>query len=131
MLGPVVAAARLSIVGAKQQASRSLDRPLYQRRLLDVLLLAAAVAGFYLLRSVDALPGETEDDLLLADTLLILAPILFIFAVSVFALRAFPYARARARGADRRGYPASAPSWPCARSGAARPTTPAWFCCSH
>ena len=91
MLGPVVAAARLSIVGAKQQASRSLDRPLYQRRLLDVLLLAAAVAGFYLLRSVDALPGETEDDLLLADTLLILAPILFIFAVSVFALRAFPY----------------------------------------
>lgn len=91
MLGPVVAAARLSIVGAKQQASRSLDRPLYQRRLLDVLLLAAAVAGFYLLRTVDALPGETEDDLLLADTLLILAPILFIFAVSVFALRAFPY----------------------------------------
>jgi len=91
MLGPVVAAARLSIVGAKQQASRSLDRPLYQRRLLDVLLLAAAVAGFYLLRSVDALPGETEDDLLLADTLLVLAPILFIFAVSVFALRAFPY----------------------------------------
>ena len=92
MLGPVVAAARLSIVGAKQQASRSLDRPLYQRRLLDVLLLAAAVAGFFLLRSVDALPGETEDDLLLADSLLVLVPILFIFAVSVFALRAFPYA---------------------------------------
>ncbi len=92
MLGPVVGAARLSIVGAKQQASRSLDRPLYQRRLLDVLLLAAAIAGLFLLRSVDALPGETEDDLLLADTLLVLAPILFIFAVSVFALRAFPYA---------------------------------------
>ena len=92
MLGPVVGAARLSIVGAKQQASRSLDRPLYQRRLLDVLLLAAAIAGFFLLQSVDALPGETEDDLLLADTLLVLAPILFIFAVSVFALRAFPYA---------------------------------------
>ena len=92
MLGPVVAAARLSIVGVKQQASRSLDRPLYQRRLLDVLLLAAAVAGFFLLRSVDALPGETEDDLLLADSLLVLVPILFIFAVSVFALRAFPYA---------------------------------------
>ena len=92
MLGPVVSAARLSIVGAKQQASRSLDRPLYQRRLLDVLLLAAAIAGLFLLRSVDALPGETDDDLLLADTLLVLAPILFIFAVSVFALRAFPYA---------------------------------------
>ena len=92
MLGPVVAAARLSIVSAKQQASRSVDRPLYQRHFLDVLLLAAALAGLFLLRSVDALPGETEDDLLLADTLLVLVPILFIFAVSVFALRAFPYA---------------------------------------
>ena len=91
MLGPVLVATRLSIVAAKQQASRRMERPLYQRRFLDVLLLGAALAGFFLLRSVEALPGGTDDDLILADTLLVLVPMLFIFAMSVFALRTLPY----------------------------------------
>ena len=89
-LGPAIGAARQSIVTHKQDVSRVTHAPLYQRLFLDILLLAVAIYGFISLRSRDSLLSLGPEGQLFSDPLLLMAPVMFIFAVALAFLRFFP-----------------------------------------
>ena len=90
-LGPAIAAARQSVVTYKQDVSRTLRSPLYQRLFLDVILLGLAIYGYFLLRSRGSLLTVGPEGELFSDPLLIVIPVVFIFAVSLVFLRFFPW----------------------------------------
>ncbi len=89
-LGPAINAARRSIVTHLQDLSRATRPPLYQRFFLDLLLLAVAIYGFTRLRSRDSLLSLGPEGQLFSDPLLLMATVVFIFAVALIFLRFFP-----------------------------------------
>ncbi len=89
-LGPAIAAARQSVVTYKQDVSRNLQRPIYQRFFLDFILLALAIYGYYLLRKGETLVTVGPEGESFSDPLLIVIPVVFMFAMSLIFLRIFP-----------------------------------------
>ncbi len=92
-LWPAMRAARLTIVTYKRERARALEKPLWQRYFVDILLLIPAGYGYYVLKnrgtiSFLAQQGASGDPF--KDPLLFLVPALTIFAVSLFAIRIFP-----------------------------------------
>ena len=89
-LGPAISAARQSIITHEQAVSRTTRRPLYQRFFLDFMLLAIAMYGYATIRRRDSLLTFGPEDELFSDPLLLIAPVIFIFAVALVFLRFFP-----------------------------------------
>lgn len=87
---PAISAARQSITSYKQEVSRTTRRPIYQRYCLDLLLLVIAIYGYFSIRRRDSLFAFGPEGQLFSDPLLLVAPILFIFAIALFFLRFFP-----------------------------------------
>jgi putative ABC transport system permease protein len=92
-LVPALGAARFTIVTYKQELARSLRRPFWQRYFLDLIILAAPLYGYYLLRqqgtiSVMADTGSAGNPF--QNPLLFLVPTLFIFAMGLVFMRFFP-----------------------------------------
>ena len=89
---PAMGAARLAIVEAKQEISRRQLRSFWERSYLDLLLMAVAGYGYYLLQTQGRIaflqPNVPTDPL--DNPLLFLAPALFILAVGLVAVRLFP-----------------------------------------
>ena len=88
---PAVGAARHSIVTYKQEVSRSRRRPWFQRYFLDVVVLGAAIYGYVTLSQRDALLDIGEGGELFSDPLLVILPVIFMFAVALVFLRFFPF----------------------------------------
>ncbi len=91
MVAPAFGAARYSIVGYKQEAGRNVKAPYWQRWFVDVLLMAVAGYGYYLLsqrRSILTL-GAAGD--VFSDPLLLVVPWVFMFAAALMFLRVFPW----------------------------------------
>ena len=91
LLLPALAASRRTIVTFRWERARVLIRPLYQRYYLDLLLLALALYGWYLLRKQGTIvvSGMGADPF--SNPLLFLAPALFCFSMSLLFVRAFPW----------------------------------------
>ncbi|MEA3346120.1 MAG: FtsX-like permease family protein [Chloroflexota bacterium] len=90
---PALSAARLTIVTYKQELARSLQQPFWKRYFLDVIILAAPLYGYYLLRQQGTLAlggeaGSTSNPF--QNPLLFLVPTLFIFAMALVFMRFFP-----------------------------------------
>ncbi|MBN3525993.1 ABC transporter permease [Paenibacillus apiarius] len=89
---PAIIFARSSIVNLKQKMARSDRRPVWQRWFLDVLLLAVAGYGYYMLNQQQLLSFKTgmSSDQLQVQPFLFFVPALAIFAAGLFFLRLFP-----------------------------------------
>ncbi|MCB0063913.1 MAG: ABC transporter permease, partial [Caldilineaceae bacterium] len=89
---PSLGAARYTIVSYKQEQSRNIKPPWWQRAWLDVLLLIPAGYGAYLLQQQGSIgmmgEGNTGDPF--ANPLLFLVPALGAFALTLFILRLLP-----------------------------------------
>lgn len=88
---PAIGAARLSVVEFKQDVSRTLGKPFYQRFFLDVLIVGVVIYGYMTLRDRDSLLSFGPGGELFSDPLLVVMPVLFIFAVALLFLRFIPY----------------------------------------
>ena len=90
MVIPALSASRNTILSYKQESSRVLKAPWWQRMWLDVLLLIPAAYGAYILKEQGSLVifgggGATRE--LLQNPLLFLVPALGILAMTMFSLR--------------------------------------------
>lgn len=89
---PSLGAARNTIVSYKQEQSRNIKPPWWQRAWLDILLLIPAGYGAYLLQQQGTIAvidnGNTGDPF--ANPLLFLVPALGAFALTLFILRLLP-----------------------------------------
>ncbi len=92
---PTVGAAQYTIVTYKREQARLLRPPWWQRAWLDVILLIPAAYGFYLLRQQGSLQLPIANVKLSHDPfqnpLLLLAPTLCIFALTLFMIRILPF----------------------------------------
>ncbi len=86
---PTSEAARQTIVTYRQERAREMRAAWWQRLWLDVVLLAVAIYGFYVVRGRGGLEAATQTDPF-RNPLLILVPALGIFAISLFLLRFLP-----------------------------------------
>jgi len=92
-VGPAIRAARHTIVTYKQEQARTLQKPLWQRAYLDLLLLTPALYGYYVLNkrgTISILGDSTVTDSPFGNPLLFLIPTLFIFALSLLFIRLLP-----------------------------------------
>lgn len=89
---PAVLFARQSIVNLKQKLARKDKSPVWQKWFLDVLLVAAAGYGYYMLSQQQLLSFKTgmTSDQLQVQPFLFFIPALAIFACGLFFLRLFP-----------------------------------------
>lgn len=89
---PSLGAARYTIVSYKQEQSRNIKPPWWQRAWLDILLLIPAVYGAYLLQQQGtiAVMGEGGSGNPYENPLLFLVPALMAFALTLFILRLLP-----------------------------------------
>ena len=93
MLFPAFGAAGRTIVSFKAERARDLRAPLWQRLFIDFLLLVPALYGYQQLRTngMIGVPGvsiSTDDPF--RNPLLLLAPALLLFALSLVSLRFLP-----------------------------------------
>lgn len=88
---PTIIASRHTIITYKQEQARTLLPPWWQRSWLDLLLLALASYGFYVLRQQGSLivSNTTADPF--QNPLLLLLPALTIFACTLLFLRLLPW----------------------------------------
>jgi len=87
---PTISAARHTVTTYKQERSRMLRKPWWQRAWLDVLLFIPTGYGAYLLRqqgSVALMSSRNPFD----NPLLFLIPALCVFSLSLFFMRLMPY----------------------------------------
>ncbi|MEX1031633.1 MAG: FtsX-like permease family protein [Paenibacillaceae bacterium] len=89
---PVAVFARSSIVSYKRNIART-ARPFWQRYYLDLILLLAAISGWYMFNSNRMLSASTglSSDQLQVQPLLFFVPALSIFALGLVFLRLFPW----------------------------------------
>jgi len=90
---PSLGAARYTIVSYKQEQSRNIKPPWWQRAWLDILLLIPAAYGAYLLQqqgSITTMGADNTGDPF-ENPLLFLVPALAAFALTLFILRILPY----------------------------------------
>ena len=90
---PSLGAARYTIVSYKQEQSRNIRPPWWQRAWLDVLLLIPAGYGAYLLQQQGSisLMGDGGTGSPFENPLLFLVPALGAFALTLFILRLLPF----------------------------------------
>jgi putative ABC transport system permease protein len=90
---PTLATSQDTIITYKQDQARNLKKPLWQRAWLDVLLLGVTIYGFYLLDQQGSLfaLGESAQDDLFQNPLLVLLPSLAAFSLTLLFLRLFPW----------------------------------------
>jgi putative ABC transport system permease protein len=94
-IGPAFSAARATVVTHKQETARVLRRPFWQRAYLDVLLLLPALYGYYVMRqrgTISFLETEGRAGSPFSNPYLFLVPVLFAFALALFAMRLYPLA---------------------------------------
>lgn len=89
---PSLGAARYTIVSYKQEQSRNIKPPWWQRAWLDVLLLIPAGYGAYLLQQQGSIATMNTDNSSdpFSNPLLFLVPALGAFALTLFILRILP-----------------------------------------
>lgn len=89
---PSLGASRYTIVSYKQEQSRNIKAPWWQRAWLDILLLIPAAYGAYLLQQQGsiAMMGEGNTGNPFDNPLLFLVPALAAFALTLFILRLLP-----------------------------------------
>ena len=96
-LFPVIAASRFSIVTFKQDIVRSRRRPLWQKFLLDFILLGAAYYGYRslsqqrLIMTLEQSASSKQALATLMDPMLFFVPVVFLLGAGLFILRIFPY----------------------------------------
>jgi len=90
---PAIGASRHTIVTYKQEQSRSLSKPWWQRAWLDVFLLAVVGYGIYVLRQQGSLTLSNESRTAdpFQNPLLLLLPAMTIFALTLLFLRFLPW----------------------------------------
>ncbi|MFT5196085.1 MAG: putative ABC transport system permease protein, partial [Candidatus Promineifilaceae bacterium] len=90
---PAIAASQHTIVTYKLEQARNLSLPWWQRAWLDLILVAIASYGFYILRQQGslALGNETAAADPFQNPLLLLLPALTIFAFTLLFLRFLPW----------------------------------------
>ncbi len=98
---PAIAASQHTIITFKQEQARSLSRPWWQRAWLDLILVAIATYGFYILRQQGSLTLSNERSNIISNAtatadpfqnpLLLLLPALTIFALTLLFLRFLPW----------------------------------------
>ncbi|MBN1583421.1 MAG: FtsX-like permease family protein [Anaerolineae bacterium] len=91
---PAIDAAKATIVTYKQEQARTLRAPFWQRLYLDILLLVPALYGYYILRqrgTISLILGEERPDSPFSNPFLFFIPILFVFGLSLFSIRFFPW----------------------------------------
>ena len=91
LLIPARSASRHTIVTLRSQQARDLQKPIWQRYFLDILLLIPLLYGWYQLDQQGTLTvlGSGNDPF--ANPLLFLLPVLFTFSLGLFAIRFFPW----------------------------------------
>lgn len=94
LLLPALRSSGRTIIAYKQARGRSTGKPFWQRMFLDILLLPPALYGYQQLRLRRgiAVPGiaQAADDPF-RNPVLMLAPVLLVFALALLALRLIPY----------------------------------------
>ena len=93
-LAPVLQSASLSVVEQERAQARPVNRPLWQRMYLDLLLVFPTVYVYrqLLLQGTFVDPDQVGTDALFTDPLLVLAPALFIITTTLLLMRFFPLA---------------------------------------
>ena len=89
-LGPVIVAARQTLISYQQQVVRAARRPLWQRMFLDIIVLLAAAYSYYLLRkqgSLIPLGGGADP---FSNPLSLLLPAFALFGAALLVVRLFP-----------------------------------------
>lgn len=90
---PSLGASRHTIITYKQEQSRTMKAPWWQRAWLDLLMLIPAAYGTYLLRQQGSvtMPGTEGSGSPFSNPLLFLVPALGALALTLFILRLLPY----------------------------------------
>lgn len=88
---PTITAAQHTIITYKQEQARAATAPWWRRAGLDLLLVAVAGYGFYILRQQGSLTVESETADPFQNPLLLLLPALTIFAFTLLFLRLLPW----------------------------------------
>jgi putative ABC transport system permease protein len=82
---PTINAARHTIISYKQERSRVLQKPWWQRFGLDILLFIPAIYAIYLLRQGEIIPQNPIEN-----PLFLLLPLFLIFSATLFTIRIMP-----------------------------------------
>lgn len=90
---PTLSAAKDTIITYKQEQARAFKKPWWQRAWVDVILLALAIYGFYLLQEQGQLIalGESQSDDPFSNPLLFVLPTLAIVSLTLIFVRLFPW----------------------------------------
>ncbi|VAW32360.1 protein of unknown function DUF214, partial [hydrothermal vent metagenome] len=91
LLIPAYRTSRHTIVTLRTQQARDLQKPVWQRYYLDVLLLIPPAYGWYQLEQQGRLTTLGNGNDPFANPLLFLVPVLFSFSLGLFAIRFFPW----------------------------------------
>ncbi len=94
---PAMATARRTMIAFKQEQTRLTKRPLWQRRYLDVILLAFALYGYWVLHDQGDITAQSADSALAQDPVIGLAPLAFAVAVALLLARVLPMIAALTR----------------------------------
>ena len=86
---PVFMATRQNIVSQKRQHSRGHGQAIWHKYFIDILLLAIAAYGWYMLRQTNQSTSESQS--ISIDPLLLLVPVLFIIGFTLLAFRVYPW----------------------------------------
>ncbi|RKP56962.1 ABC transporter permease [Cohnella endophytica] len=89
-IAPIRNYAEASIVEHSRQRARNDRKPLWQRLYLDVALLGAAAAGWYLLDAGQIASVDSSGGVAQIQPVIFVIPALFVFAAGLLCLRAFP-----------------------------------------
>ncbi|HZS87100.1 MAG TPA: FtsX-like permease family protein [Chloroflexota bacterium] len=99
---PAFAAARQSMGAFRQGQTRLGRRPLWQRLFVDLLLLALALYGYWILRRQGAIASSNGQAALAQDPVIALAPLAFALALALLLARVLPWLAALALVLGRR-----------------------------
>ena len=87
---PAIRSSKHSIVSFKQELARGGGAAIWQRFLLDFVLLGFAYYGYRMLQQQSA--QSSTDAVVLMDPLLLFVPVVFLMGAGLFVLRIYPYA---------------------------------------
>jgi putative ABC transport system permease protein len=102
LLLPAYRSSRHTIVTLRTRQARDLQKPIWQRYFLDVLLLIPPLYGWYQLDQQGKLTISGSGNDPFANPLLFLVPVLFSFSLGLFAIRFFPWVMGTLAWATRR-----------------------------
>ncbi len=91
LLIPAYRSSRHTIVTLRTLQARDLQKPVWQRYFIDVLLLIPPLYGWYQLDKQGTLTTLGKGNDPFANPLLFLVPVLFSFSLGLFAIRFFPW----------------------------------------